>query len=345
MKKTYSFLIFLLVLKASFVPAQHTFSICAIDTLTGEVGTAGASCVDASSGSPTGAAIISSIHPGIGAIHTQAAYLPQNQAYGDALMNRGKLPKEIIDSLVAHDANQDASQRQYGVVRINNGHSSSAAYSGMSCPNYYNTLTGPNYSIQGNTLLGAGVLDSMKARFLRTQGDLACKLMAAMQGAKVVGADVRCTSSGNSSLSSFLRVACPNDVSPNYKLNLVVPQGPYGYEPIDSLQKLFTKAHLSCSVPLTCSVSTGSAEAMAPTLSILAQPNPFFDFTRFYITGNGNAHAEFVLYSVTGARILSKDVTGLPQFNLERGVLGSGIYFYCLHTASGSALPGKLIIQ
>jgi uncharacterized Ntn-hydrolase superfamily protein len=345
MKKTYLFLICLFFLKASPVLSQHTFSICAIDTLTGEVGTAGASCVDASSGSPTGAAIISSIHPGVGAIHTQAAYLPQNQAYGDALMNRGKLPKEIIDSLVANDANLDASQRQYGVVRISNGHSSSAAYSGTSCPNYYNTLTGSNYSIQGNTLLGAGVLDSMRSRFLHTQGDLACKLMAAMQGAKVVGADVRCTSSGNSSLSSFLRVACPNDVSPHYKLNLVVPQGPYGYEPIDSLQKLFSKAHPSCSVPLTCSLSTGNEAVTMPSLSLQANPNPAGDNTWFYIRGAGNVHAEIELYSAAGQRIFIKDVTGMQQFNLERGTLASGIYFYCLRTEAGSVLPGKLIIQ
>ena len=42
-----------------------TFSIVAVDTQTGEVGSAGGSCI-------ANSIIISDIHPGIGAIHTQS---------------------------------------------------------------------------------------------------------------------------------------------------------------------------------------------------------------------------------------------------------------------------------
>ncbi len=45
--------------------AQHTFSIVAVDPFTGEVGSAGASCI-------ANSYIISDIHPGYGVIHTQA---------------------------------------------------------------------------------------------------------------------------------------------------------------------------------------------------------------------------------------------------------------------------------
>ena len=48
-----------------------TFSIVAIDTLTNEVGSAGASCIGNS-------VIISDIHPNLGAIHTQSYYLQYN---------------------------------------------------------------------------------------------------------------------------------------------------------------------------------------------------------------------------------------------------------------------------
>ncbi len=68
----------------------------------------------------------------------------------------------------------------------------SAAYTGQNCVNYKNHITGRNYSIQGNILLGQQILDSMEARFLRAEGELACRLMEALQGAKVVGADTRC---------------------------------------------------------------------------------------------------------------------------------------------------------
>ena len=74
----------------SFVSA--TFSIVAVDTTTGEVGSAGGSCI-------AGSIIISDIHPGIGAIHTQSYYLPANQSYASSLMEGGYSPLEIIELL------------------------------------------------------------------------------------------------------------------------------------------------------------------------------------------------------------------------------------------------------
>ena len=59
-----------------------TFSIVAVDTTTGEVGSAGGSCI-------AGSIIISDIHPGIGAIHTQSYYLSANQNYASMLMDQG----------------------------------------------------------------------------------------------------------------------------------------------------------------------------------------------------------------------------------------------------------------
>ena len=73
-----------------------TFSIVAIDTETGEVGSAGGSCI-------AGSIIISDIHPGVGAIHTQSYYLPANQSYASTLMNQGYSPNEIIEILQTND--------------------------------------------------------------------------------------------------------------------------------------------------------------------------------------------------------------------------------------------------
>src|SRR5678816_2557711 len=99
---------------------------------------------------------------------------------------------------------------------------------------YKNHITGPGYSIQGNILLGPQILDSMEARYLNTSGTLACKLMAALQGAKVVGADTRCISYGISSFSAFIRVARPQDTAGTYILDLTVNTFPGGIEPIDT---------------------------------------------------------------------------------------------------------------
>lgn len=40
--------------------------------------------------------------------------------------------------------------------------------------------------------MGQEILDSIESRFLNTPGSLADRLMAALQGAKVIGADTRC---------------------------------------------------------------------------------------------------------------------------------------------------------
>lgn len=214
---------------------QDTFSICAVDPVTGQVGSAGATCIGNSS---TSAIIISDVHPGVGVIHTQASYIGVNQINARAMMNLGYTPQQIIDSITENDFVNNPLIRQYGVVSLDSG-GRSAAYTGINCMNYKNHITGPTYSIQGNILLGQHILDSMESKFLNTSGNLACKLMAAMQGAKVVGADTRCNPYGISSYSAFIRVANPNDVDGYFFLDYSVNTFPGNREPIDTLQTLF----------------------------------------------------------------------------------------------------------
>ena len=78
-----------------------------------------------------------------------------------------------------------------------------------------------NYSIQGNILLGAEILDSMEARFLAATGPLSDRLMACLQGANVPGADSRCLANGTSSLSAFVRVAKPGDADDSLFLDFL----------------------------------------------------------------------------------------------------------------------------
>jgi len=225
----------LLVISCSLMtvsaPAQDTFSIVAVDSVIGIVGGAGASCV-------AGVIVISDVHPGVGGIHTQARWLPSNQDYARTLMNQGHTPQQIIDSLVAHDAEGDPTRRQYGIVDLVSG-GRSAGYTGINCPNYKNHILGPNYAIAGNTLSGQQILASMQARFLNTAGSLEERLMAALQGAKVPGADTRCMASGRSSISAFIRVAWPGDTTGALYLDLNVDDMPAPYDPIDSLQILY----------------------------------------------------------------------------------------------------------
>jgi uncharacterized Ntn-hydrolase superfamily protein len=183
-------------------------------------------------------------------------------------MVEGLSPQEIIDWLVAHDAQNNPGVRQYGIVDFDSaGHSRSAGFTGANCLNYKNHITGPNYSIQGNILLCQQILDSIEARFLQTEGSFAERLMAALQGANVVGADTRCMENGTSSLSAFIRVARPNDTIGSFYCDLNVPSLPEGMEPIDSLQTLFN-AWLETTV--------GVSETVAE-IEVLIYPNPASD--------------------------------------------------------------------
>ena len=229
------------------IQSQDTFSIVAVDPETGEVGSAGASCVDLTSFPGFADDFLGELFPGLGAINTQAWYNQTNQFNARNRMNNGDTPSEIIDWLVNNDVSGQPGLRQYGIVALVNGSPESAAHTGSSTDDYKNHITGPNYSIQGNILLGQQVLDSMESRFLNAEGDLACKLMAALQGANIVGADSRCAGNGTSSLFAFIKVAQPNDVfgSPSFVQSVRTADGD-GIEPIDTLQTLFDAAH-SCS--------------------------------------------------------------------------------------------------
>ena len=221
--------------------AQHTFSIVAIDLVTGEVGGAGATCYETVND-------IADVHPGIGFIHTQSYAHPTNQQYAKFLMDQGKSPQEIMTEMskVVIDAENTPELRQYAAVDLLNG-GRAASFTGQDCFDYKGQRVGSNYAIAGNILLGAQVLDSMEEKFLSTQGSLADKLMAALQGGKIQGADKRCIDSAVSSLSAYIIVAKSTDNAPNFYLNLNI-EHVMPLDPIDVLQQDFDNWHAQSSL-------------------------------------------------------------------------------------------------
>jgi uncharacterized Ntn-hydrolase superfamily protein len=229
---------------APFLSAQDTFSIVAADSTTRQVGSAGASCVDLFQVPGYKIDFLGDLLPNLGAINTQASYLPANQNNARTRMNAGDSPAQIIAWLQGNDAGFNPGIRQYGIAGFTGSAVSAAGYTGVSTMNYKNHITGNiggiYYSIQGNILSGQSILDSMEYRFRNATGDLACRLMAALQGAKKVGADTRCAPNGTSSLFAFVKVSEPADAYNNPTFNLGVKTASNAKkEPIDSLQVLF----------------------------------------------------------------------------------------------------------
>jgi uncharacterized Ntn-hydrolase superfamily protein len=333
------FTLLLCILLSQVLRSQDTFSIVAVDTITGEIGSAGASCIDDNQ-IEGGALIISDVIPGRGAIHTQSYWNTTNQQNAHARMVEGMSPQEIIDWLATHDAQNNPAVRQYGIVDFDSsGHARSAAFTGANCLDYKNHITGPNYSIQGNILLGQQILDSIEAGFLNTEGSFAEKMMAALQGAKVIGADTRCTNNGTSSLSAFIRVARPGDPTGGFYCDLNVPSLPEGMEPIDSLQTLFN-AWLETVVGF---------EEQDDFAEIVIYPNPASSYVTVGSQRSavgGQKHVTILIYNMLGEKIGEVIAEARKSWKVKIDVSDyrPGIYFVRVLEKSAPVITRELII-
>ena len=325
----------LLVLAGLALPAAATFSICAVDPATGQVGSAGASCISNS-------IILSDVHPGVGVVHTQSYWLAANQNNARIRMDQGWSPQEIVDWLVANDAQGNPGIRQYGIVDLVDG-GRSAAYTGANCGNWKGHHTGATYAIAGNILLGPEIVDAMEVAFTTTPGSLAQKLMATLQAANVPGADTRCAGNNKPAISAFIRVANPEDTAGNYYLDLNVNNTSGQTNPIDLLQDQFD-AWLPTPVPAQ---PAGSGFALHQN-----RPNPFNPVTEITYEMGTAGHATIEIVDIAGrrlARLVDGERAAGSHSVLWRGrdaagrALPSGVYF-CRFGAPGHYETRKMLL-
>lgn len=324
MKKTT--LLLLLFCYSLISYAQHTFSIVAVDPVTGEIGSAGATCIAAEDG----AIAISDIVLGTGAIHTQSFYSTTNQMNARMRMEAGDSPQQIMDWLEANDVNGNPTQRQYIAVDLNNGSPRSAGFTGVNCFEEFIHVTGPNYAIAGNILLTNDVVLDMETAFVNTTGTLAEKLMASLQAAKRPGADSRCLADGISSASAFIRVADPSDTDAslgNLSLDLNVWITSTIFEPIDELQNLFDQSL--------------SVTDLSTINGVSVRPNPTTGTIRVKAVSGGN---QAIVYTITGQRVgtyeLPNNETAIDLANLE-----SGVYFMTVIDGNKVIATEKIILD
>ncbi len=227
MKKRSFFLTSLFLSIFTAANSHATFSIVAVDPVTGTVGSAGASCI-------ANSYIINDVVEGIGAVNTQSFYLAANQNNAHMLLVAGIMPDSIMKWLEANDFSGEFYIRQYGAVTLA-GTGASASFTGTGCFDWKGHLFGPTYAIQGNILLGPEIIDDMESAFLNTVGPLEDRLMAALEAAKVPGADTRCLGSGKSAISAYIKVVRLGDGEVPY-LYERVNNTETSVEPIDVLR-------------------------------------------------------------------------------------------------------------
>lgn len=111
--------------------AQDTFSIVAADPVTGEVGSAGASCLDLYvNNTDWDPDFITDVLPGKAAINTQAYVNLTSKNNASQRMLAGNSSSQIINWLINHDAQGTSEIRQYGIAALINGAASVKAYRG-----------------------------------------------------------------------------------------------------------------------------------------------------------------------------------------------------------------------
>lgn len=320
MKKTYSFLLAILI--SLSVTAQDTFSIIAVDPDTGEVGSAGASCVDGIGAFGGLIDIITDIIPGRGGVNSQAFVCIPNSNLASAIqqMEAGLSPDEIIDFLINNDncnsQNFNPEFRQYGIADFDpDGNPRTAGFTGTLADDFKDDIQGATYSVQGNILLNETVLNNMEANFNSTDGTLADKLMAAMQGANFAGADMRCLDRGTSATSAYLVVYQETDTPGNPTLELNIEEMPFGEEPIDSLQVLYDDFLLS--------VRDNTLEN-----AIRIFPNPVSDQFRVTVAPS-TIITKLEVFDVSGKRVHAQtQFTGVETDEvIDSSSFKKGVYF------------------
>ena len=158
-----------------------TWSIIARDPVTGQIGIAVATKFFAVG------ALVPHVAPMIGGVATQALVNPYYGIDGIGLLREGKAPHEVIAALIAADDGRESRQ-----LHIMDASGRIAAHTGRECVAWCGHLAGEGFSLAGNMLAGAQVLDdTAKAYVANDKLPFAQRLIAAMKAGEAAGGDKR----------------------------------------------------------------------------------------------------------------------------------------------------------
>ena len=158
----------------------HTFSIVARDPATGELGVA------VQSHWFSVGPIVPWIEAGVGAIATQSFVDPSYGKLGLDLIRAGRSAPDALKALVAGDPASDVRQ-----VAMIDSQGRVAAHTGAKDIQAAGHKVGVNYSVQANLMLNDSVWPSMSRAFETSKGDLADRMLAALDAAQAAGGDIR----------------------------------------------------------------------------------------------------------------------------------------------------------
>jgi len=174
----------LIMLMFSLSTAQvrplHTYSIVARDSATGEMGVA------VQSHWFSVGPLVPWAEAGVGAVATQSFVDPAYGPLGLELMRAGKSAPQALASLLASDAAPQVRQ-----VAMIDAKGNVAAHTGAKCIPAAGHTTGEQFSVEANLMLNDLVWPAMAKAYRETKGDLADRMVAALDAGQAAGGDIR----------------------------------------------------------------------------------------------------------------------------------------------------------
>ena len=164
------------------------------------------------------------IEAGVGAIATQANTNILYGINGLKLLNKGFSPQIALETMLKKDSDRESRQ-----VIIIDKDGRTAAFTGRETIDWRGHIIGKDYVVAGNVLVGSRVIEAMAQTFESLEGDLAERLMKALEAGQDAGGDRR----GRVSAALLIANKKPSGTP---LLNLTVDQHP---DPVKELKRIF----------------------------------------------------------------------------------------------------------
>jgi uncharacterized Ntn-hydrolase superfamily protein len=172
--------VLLFSLSAAQVRPLHTFSIVARDSITGEMGVA------VQSHWFSVGPLVPWAEAGVGAVATQSFVDPAYGPLGLGLMRAGKTAPQALAALLASDAAPQVRQ-----VAMIDAKGNVVAHTGAKCIPAAGHIIGEQFSVEANLMLNDRIWPAMAKAYRETKGDLAERMLAALDAAQAAGGDIR----------------------------------------------------------------------------------------------------------------------------------------------------------
>jgi uncharacterized Ntn-hydrolase superfamily protein len=191
-----------------------TYPIVARDPATGELGVAAQSHFLAVG------SLVSWAEPGAGVVATQSVVEPAFGRRGLELMRDGVSAPEAMHRMLADDP-----QEAYRQVAMVDRFGRTAVHTGRFCIQVASHRVSDQMSVQANMMRGDGVPAEMAEAYANANGDLANRLVAALEAGERAGGDLR----GRQSAALLVVAARPQDSPPRFARQAAWPDGQVHY--------------------------------------------------------------------------------------------------------------------